>query len=138
MVIWAVVFFRMLTYDYVLRGHKQMARVKGREPVTFSVSPELLVLVDAHAQTVGLDRYDVMRLAIAKGVLVMRVEHELLMDADGAYTTAMLKVVCGEDTQSQLAVIEDGVLKGLQRDVPGGPNSVKRRRKAKEVVTDDT
>ncbi len=111
-----------------------MARIKGREPVTFSVSPELLTLVDAHAQTVGLDRYDVMRLAIAKGVLVMRVEHELLMDPDGAYTTAMLKVVSGEQSEANLAVIEDGVLKGLQRDVPGGPNAVRRRRKVKEDV----
>jgi hypothetical protein len=106
-----------------------MPRVKGRSPVTFSVSPELLVLVDAHARTVGLDRYDVMRLAMAKGVLVMRMEHEALLDHDGAYTAAMLKAVRGEgDPAEHMRVIEAGIQKGLERDVPEGPGALSRKR----------
>jgi hypothetical protein len=102
--------------------------------VTFSVTPELLVLIDAHAKTVGLDRYDVMRLAIAKGVLVMRIEHESLMDRDGMYTAAMLNVVRGEgDAVEQMKVIESGVLKGLERDVPKGPGSLSRKRSKADV-----
>jgi hypothetical protein len=125
----------MLAYDYVLRGYKLMARVTGRSPITFSVLPELLALVDAHAQSEGLDRYDVMRLAIAKGMVVMRIERELLMDKKGIYTTAIIKAMAGDEDPKHLEVIEGGLVIGLERDVPGGPNGLKRRRKAKSDAT---
>jgi hypothetical protein len=105
-------------------------RMKGREPITFSISPELLALVDGHAESERLDRYDVMRTAIAKGMVVLRIERELLMDRDGAYTAAMLRAVSvGADEDKKL--VEDGVLKGLERDVPDGPGSLKRVRRVK-------
>jgi hypothetical protein len=103
------------------------ARVKGREPITFSISPEMLALVDAHAQSEYLDRYDVLRSAIAKGMVVMRIERELLLDRDGSYTTAMLRAAAdgaAEDVQA----VENGVLRGLERDVPEGPASLNRKR----------
>jgi hypothetical protein len=106
-----------------------MARVKGREHVTFAIAPEVLVLIDAHAKSVGLDRYDAMRLAIAKGVLVLRMEHEALMDGTGIMTTAMLKAVRGEgDPAEHMRVIEAGIQKGLERDVPEGPGALSRKR----------
>jgi hypothetical protein len=105
-----------------------MARIKGRHPVTFSVLPELLALVDAHAQSEGLDRYDVMRIAIAKGLVVMRVEREMLMDREGTYMAAIVKAMSGDEDPKHLKLIEQGMIKGLERDVPGGPNSLKQRR----------
>ena len=108
-----------------------MARVRGRVPVTFSLMPELLALVDAHAQTVGLDRYDVMRLAIAKGVVVLRVEHEALMDPTGTYTQALFRAAAGFDEAENVKLLTDGVAQGLERDVPGGPSKLKRVRKVK-------
>ncbi len=114
-----------------------MARVKGRAPITFALSPDLLVLIDAHAQTVGLDRYDVMRIAIAKGMVVLRIEHEMLVDRDGIYTAAMLKAMSGVgDVDEHLKVIEGSVTTGLQRDYPDGPHSVKRSRAKKVKVAD--
>jgi hypothetical protein len=112
-----------------------MARIKGREPVTFSVAPDLLALVDAHAESVGLDRYDVMRLAIAKGMVIMRVERELLMDSNGHYMAAIIKAAAGDDDLEHLRRIEDGIAAGLERDVPGGPNALKPRRKVKADAT---
>ncbi len=112
-----------------------MARIKGRAPVTFSVTPDLLALVDAHAESVGLDRYDVMRLAIAKGMVVMRVERELLMDSSGHYMAALIKAAMGDDNPEHVQRIEGGIAVGLERDVPGGPNGLKPRRKVKAHVT---
>jgi hypothetical protein len=107
-----------------------MARVKGREKITMSISPDVLALLDAHAQTVGLDRYDVIRAAIVKGVVVLRIEHELLMDRDGTYTLAMIKAAAGlGDTEEHLRVLGEGVEQGLERDVPGGPHALKPRAK---------
>jgi hypothetical protein len=107
-----------------------MSRVKGRERITMSLSPDVLAVVDAHAQTVGLDRYDVIRNAISKGVVVLRIEHELLMDRDGGYTLAMIKAAAGQgDTEEHLRVLGEGVEKGLERDVPGGPHALKSRGK---------
>jgi hypothetical protein len=103
------------------------ARVKGREPITFSISPELLDLVDAHALSEHLDRYDVLRTAIAKGMVVLRIERELLLDRDGGYTLAMIRAAAGSGPDD-VQTIESGVLKGLERDVPQGPASVRRRR----------
>jgi hypothetical protein len=109
-----------------------MKRVTGRERVTMSISPDVLAVVDAHAQTVGLDRYDVIRNAIAKGVVVLRIEHELLLDRDGAYTLAMIKAAAGlGDTEEHLRVLGESVEQGLERDVPGGPHALKPRKRGK-------
>jgi hypothetical protein len=112
-----------------------MARIKGRAPVTFSISPDLLAVVDAHAQAVVLDRYDVIRTAIAKGMVVMRVERELLMDSDGHYMAAIIKAAAGDADVENMQRIERGIVTGLERDVPGGPNALKPRRKVKAHVT---
>jgi hypothetical protein len=72
-----------------------MPRGKGREPITFSVSSELLGLADVRAAAMGLDRYDVIRLALAKGLLVLRMEHEMMQDPDGVYTALMMKLAAG-------------------------------------------
>ncbi len=110
-----------------------MPRVRGRSPVTFAVSPDLLVMIDAHAQTEGLDRYDVMRMAIAKGLVVMRFERELLMERSGTYARAVMKAVEAEgDPVEHAQMITDTVTKGFERDYPAGPNSVKMPR-AKKV-----
>jgi hypothetical protein len=103
------------------------ARIKGREPITFSISPELLDLVDGHAQSERLDRYDVMRTAIAKGMVVLRIERELLLDKGGVYTAAMVRAAAG-GTDEDMKALEAGVLKGLERDVPEGPGSAIPRR----------
>ena len=57
-----------------------MARGKDGTRVTFVVPDKLLGLADVHAEEVGLDRYDVIRSAIAKGLLVLRMEHEVAKD----------------------------------------------------------
>jgi hypothetical protein len=110
-----------------------MARVKGRVPVTFSLSPDVLAVVDAHAEVVGLDRYDVLRLAITRGIMVLRVEHEMLKDTSGRYARAMLDAVVGDvGAVETMEVLQAGVAEGLERDVPGGPSKLKRRRKVKD------
>jgi hypothetical protein len=110
-----------------------MPRTKGRSPITFAVSPELLVMIDAHAQVVGLDRYDVLRIAIAKGMVVLRLEHELLMDRSGTYNAAMLNAIAGQgNVDEHMKLLEGGVTSGFERDFPAGPNSVKMPR-AKKV-----
>ncbi len=110
-----------------------MARVKGRVPVTFSLAPELLALIDGHAQTVGLDRYDVMRMALAKGVAALRIEHEVLMDPTGSYAQALYKAMVGDgEAEEHMQVITDGLAQGYERDIPGGPSKLKRRRKVKD------
>jgi hypothetical protein len=110
-----------------------MARVKGRVPVTFSLSPDVLAVIDAHAQAEGLDRYDVLRLSIQRGVTVLRIERELLMDSSGRYARAMVDAVAGgADAVETLEVLQIGVAEGLERDVPGGPSQLKRRRKVKD------
>lgn len=54
-----------------------MARDKGREKVSFMVPSYLLELADMQAQKMGLDRYDVLRMAIGEGLMNLRVNTEI-------------------------------------------------------------
>lgn len=103
-----------------------MARVKGRVPVTFSLSPDVLALVDAHAQLVGLDRYDVMRLALAEGMMGLEFKHQLIKDPQ-----LLTKFLTAQGDAAKLEVVRDAVAEGLEQQIPGGPSKLKRRRKVK-------
>ncbi len=109
-----------------------MARVKGRVPVTFSLAPDLLALIDGHAAASALDRYDVMRSALAQGITFMRMQHEVLKDPTGPFAQAVLSLAGGDDGEETRELLKDGLAQGYERDIPGGPSQLKRRRKVKD------
>ncbi len=73
-----------------------MARPKIGTKVTFSVPTELLKVADAQAELMGLDRYDVIRLAVAQGLVVLRMQYELTTDLD-TYKKDLVDLVVGDE-----------------------------------------
>ncbi len=73
-----------------------MARPKIGTKVTFSVPTELLKVADAQAKLMGLDRYDVIRLAVAQGLVVLRMQYELTTDLD-TYKKDLVDLVAGDE-----------------------------------------
>ena len=59
-----------------------MSRSRTGQKVTFSIPDELLKLADLQAEVMGLDRYDVVRMAIAQGLLVLRIQYEVTADPE--------------------------------------------------------
>jgi hypothetical protein len=72
-----------------------MAKPKTAQRVTFSVPAELLRWADSLAEVMGLDRYDVIRVAISQGLLVMQMQRELQVNPD-AYREGLQGFVRGE------------------------------------------
>lgn len=106
-----------------------MARSKGRVPLTFAVAPELVSMADLQADRMGLDRYDVLRMSIAKGLLQLRLEHEFQTDTGGQYTKALLSLVGNKGSSDEaLAVVEDTVVGNIKRDVAAGRGKPKRKK----------
>lgn len=98
-----------------------MARVKATSKVTLSLPNALLEVSDFLAEGLGLDRYDVLKMALAQGLVVMEVQRQALGGQFAAEGQA------AADMMSDPATFADRVVANTKQEAT-------RRRAAKRKV----
>ncbi len=95
-----------------------MAREKDRQKVTFMLPNYLIEMADILSGKLGVDRYDVLRLAVGQGMMVVLAQSQ--MQQDPQRYAEDLKAITMGDTKAFERVsksVTDDALEGLKGDI---------------------
>lgn len=101
-----------------------MSRPKTGDRVTFSIPGEMLRWADSLAEEMALDRYDVIRLAISQGLLLLQMQREFAVDFS-TYKKELQELVNSGDASGLANKLEEHMPARMERRAKQKQNSKK-------------